>query len=444
MIPLPQDPQGAALPGQNVGNVENVHPVALAALALLSVAALMVPRRRIPVPLLILMCFIPSGQRLLLFTLDFSFLRILLIACWARLLLRSELRRLSWNHLDRAILAWAAVQLAAGTILGGSVGSAVNGLGVAFDSIGTYFLFRQVIRTHEDLDRIATCAIWIGAPVLAAFAVEYATHRNVFSVFGGVPEITFEREGRLRCQGAFAHPILAGCFWGLFLPLFAGLWFRRKERGLAVLGICIALAIVVLCASSTPVLSILAACLSLAAWFVRPALRWVRWMAVFAVVGLHLVMKAPVWHLISRIDVAGGSTGAHRYRLIDAAIRNLSEWAAIGTPSTEHWGWGLGDVTNQYVAEGVRGGAVRLAVFLCAISLAFAGVSRAMRSPARRGEKIAIWALGTVLFVHCVNFVAVSYFGQITELWYLTLAAIGSLGLVPGAKSGAAVGPTAH
>ena len=29
-------------------------------------------------------------------------------------------------------------------------------------------------------------------------------------------------------------------------------------------------------------------------------------------VGLHLVMKAPVWHLISRIDLAGGSTGCTR------------------------------------------------------------------------------------------------------------------------------------
>ena len=43
------------------------------------------------------------------------------------------------------------------------------------------------------------------------------------AAMGGVPEITVVREGRLRCQGAFAHPILAGCFWAEQLPLIAAL-----------------------------------------------------------------------------------------------------------------------------------------------------------------------------------------------------------------------------
>ena len=35
--------------------------------------------------------------------------------------------------------------------------------------------------------------------------------------------------------------------------------------------------------------------------------------------------------------------------------------------------------------------------------------------------------LGVGLFVHCMNYIAVSYFGQIEMLWYLQLAIITSL-----------------
>ena len=37
------------------------------------------------------------------------------------------------------------------------------------------------------------------------------------------------------------------------------------------------------------------------------------------------------------------------------------------------------------------------------------------------------WALGVCLLVHACAFVAVSYFGQIVLVWFLTLGAIASL-----------------
>jgi hypothetical protein len=38
------------------------------------------------------------------------------------------------------------------------------------------------------------------------------------------------------------------------------------------------------------------------------------------------------------------------------------------------------------------------------------------------------------MFMHCMNFIAVTYFEQIVVLWYMTLAACASLTLVPGAS----------
>jgi hypothetical protein len=86
------------------------------------------------------------------------------------------------------------------------------------------------------------------------------------------------------------------------------------------------------------------------------------------------------------------------------------------------------DITNHYVLEAVSGGMVTLALFVLMIALSFGAVGRLWR--AASGDRAALylgWCLGVSLFVHCCNFMAVSYFGQISMMWYLTLAIIISL-----------------
>ena len=58
--------------------------------------------------------------------------------------------------------------------------------------------------------------------------------------------------------------------------------------------------------------------------------------SVLTFIFLHMVMKTPVWHLISRIDIAGGSSSYHRYELVDQCIRHFSDggpWGSNTTPS---------------------------------------------------------------------------------------------------------------
>ena len=82
--------------------------------------------------------------------------------------------------------------------------------------------------------------------------------------------------------------------------------------------------------------------------------------AVGAAVLIHFIREKPVWHLITRLASVTGETGDHRYRLIDAFIRRFNEWTLVGTNDLSHWGWGLEDTTNQYVAEGIGSGLVSL------------------------------------------------------------------------------------
>lgn len=406
-----------------------LHPLALAAVIVLGVATMVLPRRWALIPLILMACFIAPAQRVAIFSLNFTLLRLMVLAGWTRLLLRNETRGVTIKTIDLALVAWAVSGTIVYTLLFGSFEALKYRLGTSFDAVGMYFLFRCLIRDWDDLDAVVRGFSYVAVPVAVAFAVEHATGRNIFAIFGYVPQETLVREGRLRCQGAFAHPILAGCFWAALMPLIAArAWAGRRERRQTILGLLAAATIIVFCASSTPIVAVALGLIGAAFFPLRHRMRWVCWGLLLVLVELHLVMRAPVWHLIARGDVIGGSTGWHRYFLINEAINRFDEWWLLGTTSTDHWGRGLFDLTNQYVLEGVRGGVITLVLFLAVIALAFRDIGRLWRAVADdKPRRIMAWALGVALLIHCGNFIAVSYFGQIYLIWYLLLAVIASL-----------------
>jgi hypothetical protein len=421
--------------GSDFGGTTEIHPVGVMALGLLSALAVLLPRRFAALPVILLLCFIPAGQRLVVASIDFTFIRLLMMVVWFRIYIRREIRPIVWNHLDRAVIAWAFLCVLTGTLLGWTVSAFINRAGIAVDSMMVYFFFRMLIRNHHDLVSMATQFLLSSFAVAVFFFIEGRTSRNLFSMFGGVPAITDIRDGRLRCQGAFAHAILAGCFWACLIPLYAIRGFMGKGWLLAIAGALAALFIIAMCASSTPVMALGFGTIGAATFMIRGSLRWVRWLILLCLGVLHFIlMKQPVWHLLARVDIVGGSTGWHRFHLVDKFFLYFQEWWQVGTHGTGHWGPGLHDITNQYVAEGVYGGIFRLAAFTVVIMLAFLGISRSMRLPeAGRAYWLCTWALGTTLFMHCMNFIAVSYFEQIVVEWHMLLAIIGSLTLVPGA-----------
>ncbi len=258
--------------------------------------------------------------------------------------------------------------------------------------------------------------------------VEKQSGRNLFAIFGGIPEITALREGKLRAQGAFAHPITAGCFWVTQLPLFLALWWQDAKKMLIAASAISVLFIIYACASSTPASGLAAVAVGFAFYALRHRLTFVRWGLLATLVALHLVMKAPVWNLIARVDIVGGSTGWHRYNLIDQAIHRFSEWWLLGALSTAHWGSSLVDTANMYINEAVRGGFLTLTLFVVIIIFSFKNIGRLLSSLEESiPDYIFVWALGVALFTHCLVFIGVAYFGQIIVVWYLLLAVIGSL-----------------
>lgn len=408
-----------------------LHPLGLAMVVICGLLLLTMPRRYAVWPMLAMACFVSPAQRVVIASLNFDLLRVMVIFGWMRLILRGETASLRWKPLDTAVLVYGCATVVLYTLNMGELDALKNQLGYSFDAIGMYFYFRCTIRTWADIDSIGRASILLSIPVAIFFIVEKLTGHNAFAFLGGVPELTIEREGQLRCQGAFAHPILAGCFWTALMPLIAARWWKG-ERFPVYVGLASCAVIIVTCSSSTPLTAAGLSVLAALCFWIRDRLRLVRWGIVVALVGLHLVMARPVWHLLARMDFTGGSTGWHRYQVIDQAIAHLSEWWLVGTRSIVGWQVWAGDTTNQYVVEGIRGGLLQVALFMWIIVLGFAAIGRTWRRVQTQAYPLALaWGMGVCLFVHCMNFIGVSYFGQISLIWYMLLAMIGSLGVLP-------------
>jgi hypothetical protein len=401
-----------------------LHPLG-GAMLLASVAMMLFGGRRSALlGLLVLVMFVSSAQRVAVGALDFHLLRLAALGGFARILLQREYQQVQPMFLDAAVCMHAVLVTMIHVMLHGSVAALIFRFGTMFDAIGVYVLLRCLIRSQEDVRWCLAIVAWLTLPVAVAFGLEWMTQRNIFAVFGGVPEITMVREGRLRCQGAFPHPIIAGCVFACLAPLLATrLWDQTASRVLTI-GSLAACGWIVLCtASATPLTGFMA---GVGAWMLillRRYLSVLRWMALGAVVMLHVVMQAPVWSLLARIDLVGGSTGRHRFLLIDAAVTHMGDWFLLGTRSTEHWGHYLTDITNHYVLEAIRGGALGLAAFIAIIVMCFSNIGRALRAAhdERRATMLA-WGLGASISAHCVMFLGVSYFGQVMFFWTLGLA----------------------
>jgi len=413
-----------------------LHPFALSAVILLALLALALPRRYALAPLLVAATTLPMAQRVVIAGADFTMIRLLLLAYVLRFFLRGEWSGFTWNRLDTAVLLWAVSGTAIMTLHYGTVDVLVNRLGWSYDLILGYFAGRVLLRGWDDVLSIAKMVAIISIPVAAVFLYEWTTQYNLFHVFGGVAEFTKVREGRVRCQGPFAHAIIAGTFWAAMLPLIWMLWNgEKRSRALALTGSASAFLIIASTASSTPLLSAMAA-VGGAVLFMLRYRRTQMWVGLIVVLFvLHFfVMQAPVWHLISRVDIVGGSTGWHRYHILDTFINHFSDWYLTGYSTPTDWAWQMRDITNQFIGVGLRGGLLTLSIFILVLLFAFGNIGRRLAeielksAEAPTNLEWMIWLVGVMIFVHVVNFTGLSYFGQMNVLWYLQLAMAGAVG----------------
>jgi hypothetical protein len=354
--------------------------------------------------------------------LHFQVLRILVVAGMLRLVLRGEIIPLRWNRFDKLVLAWFVIGSIVYIAQWMSMTALIHRCGRFVEWLCLYWVFRQSLRSWGDL-KFAYAAFAVCALVMMPFvAVEWATGTNPFAPLGRV--VTLLREGNNRCQATFPHAIMMGLFWATLVPLFVCFAREKKHQWLFWAAVAASTFMILGTASSTPILTLVLVAVLLSAFPARQHTRMVAWGVLAVLVALHMVMKHPVWHLIARVGVVSGSTGYHRYQLIDEAIRHFPQWMVLGTRDTEAWAEGLGDVTNQYVLEGVTGGFLTLVLFCIILFVGARTFLRLSLHSSDKSESYSAWGAFVTIVAHCTSFIGVSYFGQIAMIWYLLLAGI--------------------
>ncbi|MBI5685374.1 MAG: hypothetical protein HZC54_09840 [Verrucomicrobia bacterium] len=427
---------------EGVGEATTLNALSFTMLLVASLLILFLPRRYAVLPLLMVCCYMTLGQLLVIMGLHFPIFRIIIFAGWLRVLMRGEFLGLRFNKLDRVFIWWVVVSVVAAVLLKPTGDVLQNRLGFAYNAAGSYFLFRCLVRDFEDVEAILRGMAVLTVPLAVSMVVENFTERNPFAIFGGVPEIPFERYERFRCQGPFEHPILAGTFAISFFPLFAVYFWDRFERripgtGRMIVGLLAVSTVLVTSYSAGPFMGWLVGTAGLLWWQWRHLMRSVRWGVVLMLIGLQAVMKTPIWWLIGKISVISGGTGYHRSYLIDSCIRNFTDWFLLGTRYTAEWGptaplWNdpdNTDITSQYVLECVNGGLLKFILFVAMIVICFKRVGNAIKTleGVDRSKQLFFWGLGCAMVSHMMSFISVAYFDQVIVFYFLTIAVISRL-----------------
>jgi len=412
-------------------NESILHPAVLVAMILSIILIIVLPRRFIIIPLLLMIFLAPWGQQIYFAGVHLFVPRILILVALVRVAFtnpNSPNSRFAGglNPVDTVFILWVIVRAITFIIVfRGDSGAIIYQGGFVWDVLGGYILLRMLIQTEDDIVRVVKLFAVVVVVCGLTMLNEKLRGQNIFGYLGSIPIVSEVREGAIRAQGPFAHPILAGTFGVTLLPLLWWLWYSGKGRVLATLGFIGSTLIMFSCASSTPLFAYLAAFIGLAFWPFRNRMRMFRWGVALAIIALHLVMKAPVWFLIARVDLIAGNSGYHRAELIDQCVRHFSDWWLVGTNLSSTWGFDMWDLSNQFVAEAETGGLLTFICFVLIISRSYSRIGRARKIVENQStQEWFMWFLGVALFTHIVSYFGISYFDNVKIYWCAFLAIV--------------------
>lgn len=365
-------------------------------------------------------------------------IRFLELAGIVRVLVRKEFSFSKINGIDRTIL-FLYIYTTFVFLLRSSDSQGYQ-IGLTVDAFLCYFTFRGLVRNVKDVNWFLRAFLFLLAPYVILVLIESRTSQNPFIPIGGIAATEeWFREGRIRCFGTFAHPSLLGTLGGSFIPIYIGQLFT-KRRTLAFVGVVMCLAIIYAANSGGPITCLFVGIVGWLLWPLRTKMQWVRRGLLATIVLLGLVMKAPIWYLLSKLSDLTGGDGYHRSYLMDIAFRNLGKWWLIGMPIQNTINWfpyrngstGAADITNAYVWFGLQGGLLSVIVFVLLLTRAFKGIGNTLGSLRSNPDtddssKYLYWGLGVMLAVHIINWFGITYYDQTFVVWYMQLAVISTL-----------------
>ena len=406
-----------------------LHPLVAVAMLIAIVLIVVLPRKKAIAPFLLAFFSIPLGQVLVVGGVHFTMLQILILTVLGRMVAfreSSSEKRFAggFNAFDKLVVTWALVALVVFALQFLDMQAVTKGLGDLVISLGGYLAARFLIPDRATVLR-AVKLLAVICVIQGVFMVsEHFTYQNFFSSMGANPPTI--REGHVRSEGALGN-LWAGAFAGSSIPLFLWMWTEKKSRIAACAGLAGATAMVFATYASTSWMTYGASLMGLSFWCLRKRMRLIRWGLVAILIALHLVMHGPVWSLIEKIDLTGGSSNYHRYMLVDNCIRHFGDWWLLGSRNYGDWGWDMFDLCNQFVVNALTGGLVTLVLYIMIFKRSFRaiGISRKRAEKDRdRGQEWLLWCLGSVLFANVMAHFGINYMSHLSMYLYVLLVCI--------------------
>ncbi len=390
----------------------------------------LVKKENIIIPLVVAMCFLPADIAITIGGLHLYAVRVIGLFALLRIYMSFKKPNLSFNTIDKLFITYNFFGAFTYIIASQNTsGAFVYTSGSLVDSIVLYIVLRQTIQSKKDILTVTKTFCYCVLILLPFIIFEYFSAQNFFSIIGR--EGVSIRDGEIRAAGTFSHSILFGSFSASLIPILWG-GYKQKKNNALLFSIACCVFFVYSTSSSGPIVA-LAVSVSLLIFF-----KWkqyssqLTWSLLLTAIFIHIVRESPIWHFFYvRVSIKAGSTGYHRYLLTEAAVKEFWNWWLLGYGDIgprwheTYWPWThatFTDVTNHYLLIGVRGGffPMLLFVILCFKTTHVLG-SYAI-SQTNQKDQWLWWGFTVMMITHCISFLSVAYFGQITMLFYLTIS----------------------
>lgn len=378
----------------------------------------------------------PSYLTVKIGTIDFTVCRIVILAIYINLLLRTNLpKQLRFIWLDKIILVYFIAQILAGVTTVPMMALFENRAGAIFDKVLPYFAVRMIITKKEQYIYLLKGILCVAAPVaLIGFYQSLTGHNPVaffqqYHAWNVVSGSLVSRFGFHRAHVAFSHPIMFGLFFAVLGPICLGLLHNiNAKKFIYVVGIGLMGIGVFSSMSSGPLLCTIFAIAFIALYPYRRNWKIVT-VTVLLICGLLDIASNRQFYDLVDYFTFSKSTAWYRGRLMEVA---LFEGGMSG-----HWlagygfadpGWGakingieVTDMVNHYLVVLCRYGLIGFIPFIVTITCVVKRLRKAFRESTLPEDRWLIWCLSGSLFGLLSAFYSVSLFGQTDTIFYLMI-----------------------
>lgn len=215
----------------------SLNAIGLSIIIILDLLIILLPRRYAFLPLFFAICYLTNGQNIIISDLNIYPVRTLIVSGFIGVIFRYDIPIFRWekaslkiNLIDVLFLSWAISGFVIYLVREPSMTVLIYRLGYVFDVVGLYFLCRCLIRDLDDIRTVTVFASVCIVPLAIFMLAESLFNINAYAMLGGVNEVSMTRDGYIRSQGPFRHPILAGSFGAALIPLLLRYGGRKMGK----------------------------------------------------------------------------------------------------------------------------------------------------------------------------------------------------------------------